>query len=275
MRLDLGGPYRIADTVTGDVMLYNPADQFVGRSFDLYGQFSFSELSFLLMGTEEGHTVIDVGANIGAFTIPLARQARRVVAIEPQRLIFQMLCANVALNGLCNVQAMHAAAGNVAGEAALVPVLDPAHGHNFGGLSIEGRTSGEKVSTVVLDDLDLDACHLVKIDVEGMERQVIQGASRLIREHRPALYVENDRPEKSPALIETILGMGYRAYWHVPPLYSAKNHRQNPENVFPGIVSINLICWHEDNIPSIAERLEPSRVTGPDDTWERFRKVAA
>jgi len=275
MRLDLGGPYRLADTATGDVMLYNPNDQFVGRSFDLYGQFSFSELSFLMMGTEEGHTVVDVGANIGAFTIPLARQARRVVAIEPQRLVFQMLCANLALNGICNVQAIHAAAGNVAGQAVLVPVLDPAHGHNFGGLSIEARDSGEKVGTVVLDDLDLDACHMIKIDVEGMERQVIQGAGRLIREHRPALYVENDRPEKSPALIEAILGMGYRAYWHVPPLYSAKNHRQNAENVFPGIVSINMICWHEDNIPAIAERLEPSRVNGPEDTWERFRKVAA
>ena len=102
MRLDLDGPYRLADTATGDVMLYNPNDQFVGRSFDLYGQFSHSELSFLMMGTEEGHTVIDVGANIGAFTIPLARRARRVIAIEPQRLVFQMLCANLALNGICN-----------------------------------------------------------------------------------------------------------------------------------------------------------------------------
>lgn len=275
MRLDLGGPYRIADTVTGDVMLYNPNDQYVGRSIDLYGQFSFSELSFLMMGTEEGHTVIDVGANIGAFTIPLARRARKVIAIEPQRLVFQMLCANLALNGIFNVQGLQAAAGNVAGETILVPVLDPTNGHNFGGLSIEGRTSGERVKTIALDDLDLDACHMIKIDVEGMERQVIQGASRLIRDHRPALYVENDRPEKSPALIEAILGMGYRAYWHTPALFQAQNHRGNAENVFPGIVSVNMICWHEDNIPSIAERLEPSRVTGPDDTWERFRKVAA
>ena len=61
---------------------------------------------------EPGDVVVDVGADIGALTVPLARAvgpAGRVLAFEPQPTVFQNLCANLALNDLLHVQAFNAA----------------------------------------------------------------------------------------------------------------------------------------------------------------------
>lgn len=277
MKIEFGGPYRITQTGTGDVMLYNPNDQYVGRSFDHYRQFSEGELRFLLAGTASDHTVLDIGANIGAFTIPLARVAKKVIAIEPQRLVFQVLAANLALNGIWNVLALHSAAGAIDGQSVIVPPLDPMGRQNFGALEIDpaAKTGGEKVGSVTVDGLGLGPVHLMKIDVEGMERDVLMGARGTIMEHRPALYLENDRADKSADLIRTVEEMGYVAYWHLPPLFSAQNPAGNAENLFPGIVSVNMICWHKENIPEFAEKIASHRVTGPDDSWTRFIGTAA
>src|SRR5262249_4932914 len=51
---------------------------------------------------------------------------------------------------------------------------------------------------VTIDSLALPSCHLIKVDVEGMELDVLEGASSTLRQFRPLLYVENDQPEKSP-----------------------------------------------------------------------------
>lgn len=277
MKIEFGGPYRVTRSGMGDHVLYNPNDQYVGRSFDLYGQFSEGELRFLLAGTEPDHTVLDIGANMGAFTVPLARAARRVIAIEPQRLVFQMLNANLALNGITNTLTVHAAAGAIEGQEVLIPALDPAGKQNFGGLSIDpsATTGGEKVRTVTVDGLDIGPVHIIKIDVEGMERDVLLGARATINDWKPALYIENDRADKSPELIRTVEEMGYVAHWHLPPLYSPNNAAGEAENIFPNIVSVNMICWHKDRIPEFAQAIESHRVLGPEDTWERFRVVPA
>lgn len=86
------------------------------------------------------------------------------------------------------------------------------------------------------------ACHFIKIDVEGMEGDVLAGAVETINRFRPALYVENDRKEKSTELIERLLGLDYRLYWHLPPLFNRKNFAGHEEDVFGQIVSVNMLC---------------------------------
>lgn len=273
MRLELAAPYAITQTSLGDWMLYNPRDQYVGQSFHRFGQFSMAELAVLAGPTQPDHTVVDIGANIGAFTIPLARRARSVVAIEAQRLAHQMLCANVALNGLTNVLAIHAAAGRVTGQRIDVPQLDPMQPANFGALEVQGHTGErgtESVEMMRLDDLELAACHLIKIDVEGMEKEAILGAQSTIMRHWPALYVENDREDKSAGLIEVLHDLGYACFWHMPPLFDAKNGI-DPENPWPGIVSINMLCWKADRLPAMAEPLAPVRVASATETWQEGR----
>src|SRR5262249_4245673 len=100
------------------LMLYNRNDQYIGRSIDMYGEFSAGEADLLKQAIKPGWTVVEAGANIGAHTLAMAKQAgtRGVVhAIEPQRIVFQTLCANLALNSVANVYCHHAAVGETAG----------------------------------------------------------------------------------------------------------------------------------------------------------------
>jgi tRNA G46 methylase TrmB len=107
-------------------MLYNIHDAYIGRSLDLYGEFSEGEVDVFRQMVKPGQVVLDVGANIGAHTLFLARAVApggQVLAFEPQRLVYQTLCASLALNHITNVYCWHAAVGRSRGELRL-PSLD-------------------------------------------------------------------------------------------------------------------------------------------------------
>jgi FkbM family methyltransferase len=226
------------------VMLYNLNDIYLGTMLDAYGEFSEGETEIFRQILRPGMTAVEVGANIGAHTVSIARfvgPGGRVLAFEPQRGIFQMLCANLALNGIEQVEAHWAAVGRAPGEVR-VPRLDSHRRNNFGGLSIGREASGDAVRLVTLDSFALPACHLIKIDVEGMEAEVIRGAEETIRRHAPIIYAENDRPERSEELLGLLHSLDYRCHWHTPPYVRLPNFRSNTDNRFPNIVSKNILC---------------------------------
>ena len=227
-------------------MLYNVNDIYVGRSLDLYGEYSEGETELFAQIVQSGDVVVEVGANIGTSSVFFAKRVAPtgvVVAFEPQRVVFQMLCANVALSALTNVNAYQQAVGAERGSIN-VPMIETNAPNNFGGLELTAANAprGQQVPLVRIDDLRLSRLKLLKVDVEGMELPVLQGAAETIRALRPVLYVENDRPDQSPALVRFIDSLGYDAYWHRPPLFNPNNFFGNAQNVFPNIVSINMVC---------------------------------
>ena len=229
-------------------MLYNPDDTFIGGSLDKYGEFSEHEVQGILSLLPEGGIALDIGANIGCLTIPIAKRASFVIAVEPQRITFQHLCANVALSALRNVHTIHAAMADKPGVIHITPP-DWDSGANNGGFELKPVSGGEPVRVVTVDSLGLQRCDLIKIDVEGMEGAVIAGAVATITRCRPALYVEADREDKTPAMIEQLTGLGYKCWWHLPPLYNENNFSGNAENAFPNIVSINMLCLPDGKLP--------------------------
>ena len=250
-------------------MLYSPNDRYCGRMLDLYGEFSEGEHDVFAGLLRPGMTVVEAGANIGAHTLGIAHlvgPTGRVLAFEPQRPIFQIMCANMALNGIACVEAHWAAVGS-APASLPVPRLDLRMSGNFGGIELgAGRVTvpapEEPVPVVTLDSFALPACHMVKIDVEGMEAEVLRGAAATIARCRPVIYAENDRPERSPELLGLIESMGYRAYWHIPPYVRMPNFRGYGQNEYPGIVSLNVLCIHQ-NAPIEITGLAEARIGGP------------
>ena len=257
---------------------YLTRDQFVGGSLDQFGEFSEGEVAVLRSALGPGGVAVDVGANIGALTVPMADlvgPSGMVVAFEPQRVVFQLLCANLALNGIRNVQALNAAAGSAPGVIE-VPALDYEDRGNFGGITLAGGMAAQPAVTLAappdrvpvrpLDELALKRLDFLKIDVEGMEADVIAGAESTLKRCRPTLLVENDRDEKSPALIKALLDRKYRLFWHLAPLWRADNWRKNPSNPWPGIVSINMIGVPVERPQSIKGLRE---ITAPDSNWRQ------
>lgn len=231
------------------LMAYFPHDVYIGGALERYGEYVEEELQLLLSCVSEGSIVVEVGANIGCDTVALAKKVSasgRVFAFEPQRIIYQMLCANLAINGLWNVIAERAALGEGAGIMQ-VPPVDYSKDGNFGGVSLETPTDhGEPVQVIALDAYGMTRCDLIKIDVEGMELDVLKGAADTISRLRPIIYVENDRKQKAKALVEHLLSIDYVLYWHLPAMFNPGNHRQNPINDFKvgdvSIVSMNMLC---------------------------------
>lgn len=225
--------------------VYNHHDIYIGQAIERYGEYSLAEAEVLTALVRPGAVVVEAGANIGVHTQALARAVGSegfVYAYEPQRIVFQTLCANLALNSLMNVDARHAALGREPGYVR-IPDIDYARPDNFGGISLERFSQGRKVRIVVLDeDVETERLDLLKVDVEGMELEVLEGAGKLIRRFRPVLYVENDRQEKSEALIAHLLGLNYRLYWHFPPLFNENNFYRNPQNTLGNVVSVNMLC---------------------------------
>ena len=239
-------------------LIYNINDWYIGRALDKYGEISRGEALFLSQVIRPGMTVVEVGANIGLLTVPFARfvaPGGKVIAFEPQRIVYQMLCGNIALNALDNVFAHNTAVGRAPGSISVPPVNYEQPG-NFGGVELGRSATGEPVPLVTIDSLALERCDFMKIDVEGMELDVLVSAAETLRRFRPRLYIENDRVEKSPALIEHLFALDYRLYWHTPFLYRTDNFFGDQENIFPGIVSDNVIALPREGQLSIVDLIE-------------------
>lgn len=250
------------------LMLYSANDVYVGRSLDLYGEFAEGEVKIFRQLVRPGATVLDIGANIGAHTVALATivgPKGRVLAIEPQRVIHQLLAANVALNGLQNVATYQVALGSAAGRVR-VPPLDYTTENNFGGLSLENIGEGEEVPLLRVDDLNLATCQFAKIDVEGMELDALKGMSALIRRNRPAMYVENDRPNRSAPLIAHLLGLDYRLYFHSSRVFNPENFFANPANIYGVTTMHNMVCLPRE----AGQKIDLREITDPNEWLWHF-----
>lgn len=264
-RIATSGMNRLTRTREG-LMLYNRHDKYVGHSLDRYGEFSEGECDLFRQLIQPGSVVVEAGANYGAHTLVLSELVGEkgiVYAFEPQRIVFQTLCANMALNGRTNVHCEPEAVGEAPGHI-VVPLLDYNSEQNFGGLGLGDYQNGERVPVTTVDSLKLPRCDLLKADVEGMELSVLKGAEETIANCRPILYVENDRQENSAALIEYIMSLEYDLYWHLPPLFNPANYFNNPSNEFGRIVSANMLCIHSAVKSSIAGL---RRIETPESDW--------
>jgi len=149
------------------------------------GDYEPEVLAVLLQRAHPGDTVLDVGANLGAFTLPLARHvghAGRVFAIEASPAVFPYLERNIRVNQAANVRAIHAAASERAGQVTFFDA--PAHQFGMSGLGNLAGSTAHTVAAVTLDEVMAGAgvtrVTAMKVDVEGFEVLVFKGARRLL-----------------------------------------------------------------------------------------------
>jgi len=248
------------------LMAYHERDTVIGRSIKLYGEWAPGEIRFLQQFIEPGDWVIDAGANIGAHTIPFAKfvgSDGKVFAYEPQRVPYQLLCANAVLNNLYNIYALNLGLGR---KPATVRVPFYLEG-NIGNIGANHWGVGDPVQIVTIDTFAFPAIKLIKIDVEGMERDVIEGAVQTIRKSRPYIFLENNVEEKSAQLIQMLLDLGYRCWWFFEPYYNPDNYYGFHENIFTMVrrPQINMFCIHRDRKQDINNLTE---ITGAEDKWQ-------
>ncbi len=152
-------------------------------------------------------TAIDAGAYIGLHTVHLSRYFREVYAFEPQRAVFQVLCGNLALNACRNVRALNDALYDRAGTMKLaqpehqeVPIPMDAGTVDYGAIAnaaalvFEDAEEGSgAVHARTIDAMRLSDVGFIKIDTQGADLHVMQGAANTIRRCRPVLTFEYER----------------------------------------------------------------------------------
>ena len=149
--------------------------------------------------------VIDCGANIGVHTIEWAKMINgwgRVLSFEAQDKLFYALAGNIVLNNCLNVTAENYVIGKNNGNFK-VPALDFNIPSSFGSLELKKSSTSEYIGQelnpnknketkmISLDSLNLNRCDFIKIDVEGMEEEVLLGSKNLINKCRPILLIEH------------------------------------------------------------------------------------
>jgi len=201
----------------------------IGDSIREYGEWAQVEIDFLNEFVPAGSTVLDVGAFIGTHTLAFADAVGpegRVYALEPQPEAFRLLTANVERNAATNITSLNVAAGSEPGEThiASFPQADRFNGGATKTLnaSAEG-TFDTRVQSI--DALQLDACALIKIDVEGAEKDVLDGMTHVIRNLKPVIFCElNDQ-----AGFQQILESEILTDWN---FYLVRSSAFNPRNIF-------------------------------------------
>lgn len=169
--------------------LSNDLDAFMYDHLSRFGHYEAEVESILSEQITRDTTFIDVGANVGYFTLLCSRLARNVYAFEPVPAIFERLSNNVRLNGLGNIRAFQLAVSKEKSRLRLFESrISP--GHDSTVKRLEHHTS-IFVDAVSLDEeIDSSAQDIVmKVDVEGSEMDVLLGALGLIRSGRVSAIV--------------------------------------------------------------------------------------
>lgn len=194
--------------------LPNAQDDFVQRTIVKTRGFYEARLLAIVQGMNligPETTVLDVGANIGNHSVFFGKVmgAKRVLAFEPQPHCYATLCRNLELNGLNDSLAYNCLVGQKSGRGEVMRF----NARNLGGTAFAAAKDGA-VPMVALDDLiaadEMQGLGFIKIDTEGMQLEVLQGAKKLLKAFKPALWVELLAKDNAyPETAKLLEGLGY------------------------------------------------------------------
>ena len=157
-----------------------------------------------------GDWAVDVGANVGHYTkrfSDLTGPRGRVIAFEPVSATFELLAANAARFEHSNVTLLNAAASDATRVLGIdIPMFDSGLTNYYQAALTSSATARLQVMTLSIDSLGLPSnVKLLKIDAEGHDAVVLQGAQGLLERARPTLIIES----VSPAVHERLEKLGY------------------------------------------------------------------
>jgi FkbM family methyltransferase len=199
-------PRSFFNNIFGHKMYVNPFDLGVGlkslNDVPIEAYQNHGEIGFLLRHIKPGARIVDVGANVGFFTLLFARQAGpggKVWAFEPGPQSFALLAKNVSINAYTNVTVENIAISDFSGTIDFYVCRTGESDNRVAG-AVFGQGERDKVNVrcVALDDYfaDIDApVDFVKIDAQGAETFVVRGMETLLRRNRSMVVVLEYSPD--------------------------------------------------------------------------------
>ena len=197
------------------------------------------ELRLLASLVPPDKVAVDVGANKGIYTYHLSRVAKSVVAFEPNPKMYRILRRGLPVNATAHQVAL----SNRTGTAPLIiPGRSGAYSNQRGTLATQSDRHGDDghidVELRTLDSFGLDNVGFIKIDVEGHEREVLEGATDILRRDRPVLLIEIEQKHTGRPIeddLADVMARGYAGYFATDQglesldRFDGDRHHRNPE----------------------------------------------
>lgn len=231
----------LASTMHGSLLVnrndYNLSENgYYGVGYDLLnsGQYALDEIKVILPLLDSRRTnfgddvmAVDCGANIGVHTVTMAKHMfnwGRVLAFEAQERLFYALAGNVIINNCFNARVIWAAVGAAEGLIN-VPVPNYLSPSSFGSFEITKKQTNEYIGQdldfseekcistrmMSIDELNLKRCDFIKVDIEGMEMDMLIGAQKTIEKYKPQMLIEIIKSNREE-IVGFLLKHGYKTF---------------------------------------------------------------
>lgn len=170
----------------------------------------------------EGTTIIDVGANFGFHTLQfrdLVGESGKVISFEPQKLVYYQLCGNIVLNGYDNITAYNIALSDEVNVLKMENLQYYSQGDiNIGNAHLDACYDNgyNLVNVNTLDSFNFENVSVLKIDVQGYEPRVLDGAKETILKNKPVIFIEVEAPQliiygwKEEDIFNRLEALGYK-----------------------------------------------------------------
>jgi FkbM family methyltransferase len=238
------------------------ADSVVSRSLAVYGEWATDELNLLGQIITPGMCVLDIGAFIGTHTLAFSEfvgPQGNVYSFEPRKEIYAILAENISLNNLKNVTSLNIGLAEKEDVLSLQS-LDISQGINFGGLALDSNdgsliTNTYQVRISTIDSLDIKKLDVIKLDVEGMERRVLDGAIKTVLRDRPVIFCECNSLIAGSEMLEFCKSMQYDVYGLLASAYNSKNFNEINDNFFGNAKELALVLIPRENIVEVMRNI--------------------
>lgn len=229
------------------------ADDLIGRFLAKYGEWAWLETTFIAGLLRDGASVLDIGAFVGTFGFGVAaqRELGHLCFVEANPDIVPLLQQNAAALGGTVVAALVRAPGMAVQPGRAEP-------GNLSAMSYaEAGEDGRAPSgTITLEALrgSYGPFDLVKLDVEGMELEILRADADHVRTGPEILWVECNQNLRSLEVAALLLEAGRQVFYYAWPSFNPANFRGDPESLFP--------CAHEAALLALPPGAPPLRLAG-------------
>jgi FkbM family methyltransferase len=267
------GSVRVKQCKHGD-FAYNLNDVVIGRSLDNYGEYAEAELALASQIIRPGTNVVDVGANIGIHSVfysKLVGDEGKILSFEPSDLNYYFLVTNLTLNNAFNAQHFKAAIGTQ--RPLYIPINNINDEIDHGNLKTTIKDSGdtlEQCAVFKLDDIGLEHCGLVKVNVSGNEADILQTGESMFSNLRPFIIVNCDGNSKE--LLQLMKDINYSCYWVPSSYYNSDNNFDNKLDLFDNSFALNVFAYPKE-LDITIDNLD--KVRGINDRWKKTTKKKA
>ncbi|MES2817919.1 MAG: FkbM family methyltransferase [Pseudomonadota bacterium] len=232
-------------------------DDLISDSLRRYGEWAQREIDLLRAFIGPGDAVVDAGAYLGTHTRAFSERVGPggvVYGFEPNAGSFSVLQRNAQAAPVSNIHLFNLGIGARSETRALH--LDDSLHNRASATMMASAGSGATVRVRALDDIGLARVNLMKVDVEGMELQLLRGAQQTIARYQPIIFLEINTLAGSLGFLPWAEQHGYLAYGVNVAAFNPDNHARAEANVFGSAREVGLLLIPSRTLEQFAARLE-------------------